>query len=650
MRRSKTRAAMQREYAASPEPMEGLPMSEQVQRTALVNELRGKRGAERCDTVLRHLGDQVLHKDFRIAEKAIDEERRTVKLSFASEDAYRRWWGVEILDCRPSSVRMARLNDGAALLLNHWSDNHIGVVEKASLDKDRVGRATVRLSRSQLGEEVWQDIQDGIRTKVSVGYVIHKMVLEEEDDEKSTYRVTDWEPLEISIVSVPADATVGVGRSRSASDKETSMTEAEKQAAAAAAAAAAEPTPAAKLSADLTRQNAAVTQAAFEQMAARNAQMQEIAARFEAVPGVQDAYKQAHVNAKMTVDAFREVILDLVDKHQAKPTRTGQLEEDRRQQASYGSMPRGAIHGSIKAFKGVGARLGMTDEEAAYRAGMWGLARVTGNVQALRWCADAGMRLLAGDGFDGATFKGAPMDVRAMSEGVFTSAGWLVPAEMSTAIIINRELYGVARRICRMWPMNSATLQIPRWTGGTTSYFVGEGSEGTSSDVSGDQVTLVLKDLMTTTRIGKSTMQDAAIPMAEFLASEHARSGAVKEDGCLIVGDGTSTYGGMQGVRTLLNDSNYAGGKIAAATNHDLFSEIDATDIASLMGILPVYARAGARFVCSGVAEANVFGRLKLSAGGNDSRTLRDGVLESDYGGFPTTCRRALPPTTAASP
>jgi HK97 family phage major capsid protein len=38
------------------------------------------------------------------------------------------------------------------------------------------------------------------------------MILEEEKDGEATYRANDWEPLEVSIVSVPLDITVGVGR------------------------------------------------------------------------------------------------------------------------------------------------------------------------------------------------------------------------------------------------------------------------------------------------------------------------------------------------------------------------------------------------------------------------------------------------------
>ena len=71
----------------------------------------------------------------------------------------------------------------------------------------------VRFGKSARAEEVWQDVLGGIRRNVSVGYMIHKATLVESNEGVETYRVNDWEPFEVSLVSVPADASVGVGRS-----------------------------------------------------------------------------------------------------------------------------------------------------------------------------------------------------------------------------------------------------------------------------------------------------------------------------------------------------------------------------------------------------------------------------------------------------
>lgn len=148
-----------------------------------------------------------------VEKSAIDEATRTATLSFASEAPYERYWGVEILDTTTSSMRQGRLRSGANLLCDHDARDVVGVVESVAIGADRVARAVVRFGKSARAEEVWQDVRDGIRRNVSVGYLIHKAQLVDTKDGQETYRVTDWEPFEVSLVSVPADASVGVGRS-----------------------------------------------------------------------------------------------------------------------------------------------------------------------------------------------------------------------------------------------------------------------------------------------------------------------------------------------------------------------------------------------------------------------------------------------------
>ena len=154
-------------------------------------------------------GHLTRHQEFDRA--AVDEESRTVRLSFSSEEPVERWFGNEVLSHNPEHVRMDRLEAGAPLLWNHNTDVQIGRVESASIENGR-GEAVVRFSKSARGEELYQDVLDGIATNVSVGYRINEMVLDEDDEESETYRAVDWMPHEISLVSVPADFGVGVGR------------------------------------------------------------------------------------------------------------------------------------------------------------------------------------------------------------------------------------------------------------------------------------------------------------------------------------------------------------------------------------------------------------------------------------------------------
>jgi HK97 family phage major capsid protein len=170
--------------------------------------------AEQLNKLQQHIRDKNgLETQYREAELlSVDEENRTATFSFSSEFEVNRWWGVEILDHSPTSVRLDRINNGGAFLMDHDRWDQRGVVLDASI-VDQRGECTVKLSQSVRGEELWLDIKDKIRTQVSVGYHIHEAVLERIEGDKEFYRVTDWEPTEISSVSIAADPTVGLGRS-----------------------------------------------------------------------------------------------------------------------------------------------------------------------------------------------------------------------------------------------------------------------------------------------------------------------------------------------------------------------------------------------------------------------------------------------------
>jgi len=167
------------------------------------------------DTLRGHLAKTggKLERALLVDRAAVDEAARTATLAFASETPYERWWGIEVLNIAPQSMRQGRLRSGANLLCDHDVRDVVGVVESVEIGADRVARATVRFGKSARAEEVWQDVLGGIRRNVSFGYMIHEAVLESTKDGVETYRVTDFEPYEVSLVSVPADASVGVGRS-----------------------------------------------------------------------------------------------------------------------------------------------------------------------------------------------------------------------------------------------------------------------------------------------------------------------------------------------------------------------------------------------------------------------------------------------------
>jgi len=193
-------------------------------------------------------------------QRAADSGDLTVDMAFASAEPYERWWGIEVLDVK--GARLGRLNDGAPLLFNHdWNDlRGVHVPNSVRADADGVLRGQVRItSATQAGRDTIALVETKVLTKASIGYQIITVIekstgkggekiertidgatferlleshgatrdvrgfrraldaavgtIERAGDSLPTYIVTDFEPLENSLVTVPADASVGVGRS-----------------------------------------------------------------------------------------------------------------------------------------------------------------------------------------------------------------------------------------------------------------------------------------------------------------------------------------------------------------------------------------------------------------------------------------------------
>jgi HK97 family phage major capsid protein/HK97 family phage prohead protease len=159
----------------------------------------------------------LVHRAMDMDDRAIDEETRTVMVGVSSEEPVKRSFGMEVIDHSRESMNLEFLNSGRApLLLDHDMERQIGVVESVKLDEEaRRLRAKVRFGRGDLSSEVFNDVTDSIRQNISVGYRVDNRV-EREGDPEEYYRVATT-PMEISIVSIPADQSslVGVGRSSS---------------------------------------------------------------------------------------------------------------------------------------------------------------------------------------------------------------------------------------------------------------------------------------------------------------------------------------------------------------------------------------------------------------------------------------------------
>lgn len=159
-----------------------------------------------------------MKRNLTIDLRALDEEKRTVELSFSSEEPYQRWFGSEVLSHEQNAVDLSRLNDIGVVLYNHNRDKVIGRIDNAWV-KDNRAYASVTFDDDDESEIIYSKVKSGTLRAVSVGYRVDSWEEVSAGKKSSDGRhlgpcsvALKWQPYEISIVSVPADSTVGVGR------------------------------------------------------------------------------------------------------------------------------------------------------------------------------------------------------------------------------------------------------------------------------------------------------------------------------------------------------------------------------------------------------------------------------------------------------
>jgi HK97 family phage major capsid protein len=204
--------------------------------------------------------------------------------------------------------------------------------------------------------------------------------------------------------------------------------------------------------------------------------------------------------------------------------------------------------------------------------------------------------------------------------------------------------------------MSQDTKGVPRRAGGTTAYFIGEGTAITESDMTIDLVTLVAKKIGVLVPMSSELGEDAILSVSDMLATEIAYAFADKEDECGFNGTGTSTYGGITGVRQQLIQralGGVAAGVVPAAsglvrygTGYD-YANISMATLTSLIGKLPSYAEANAKWYGSKFVWSYMLDLL-ADAGGNTMQTIASGV-NKQFLGYPFVVTDVMPKVAATN-
>lgn len=167
------------------------------------------------DEQIRKESEKALYIDAEFAPESLNEEKRTVESVFTTSRKVLRFdrqkweYFYEELSLDPSHIVTERVDKGIPVLDNH--DRFSGVRDllgkaKGLAFKDGIPYTTLRFSRKEVAQVAFQDVADGIVDKTSIGYHVHEYVKKDETLNGLEVRLaTKWEPIEISLVPIPAD-------------------------------------------------------------------------------------------------------------------------------------------------------------------------------------------------------------------------------------------------------------------------------------------------------------------------------------------------------------------------------------------------------------------------------------------------------------
>lgn len=234
----------------------------------------------------------------------------------------------------------------------------------------------------------------------------------------------------------------------------------------------------------------------------------------------------------------------------------------------------------------------------AYRVGMWALAVLHGDAAALSYCREHNVGNLA---------QSSVIDVK---------GGVLVPEEMGAVVDVLRYNYGVIRREARNEPMKGDVKNVPKSTGLVTMTFIGENQEIDETEATFGNIKLVAKKLAAIIRWPRELDEDSVINVADKLVEQLAIALAKKEDECGFLGNGSSTYGGINGLKGTLTDTHHSASLVTTSAGQLAFSDLTLNHFESMMGALPEYATNNAKWYISKAGYAASMQRLQTRPAG----------------------------------
>lgn len=500
------------------------------------------------------------------ASRAAGDDR-TIELAISSEAPYERWFGIEILSHDASAVDLSRLADNAhPLLLNHCTEDQIGVLFNPLIGEDRVLRCKAKFSRSADAEEIFVDVQDGIRQLVSVGYFVDEIVemapppvsddigdmtkwspvrtltgdqfqremrehhgdtfarhgqatARANGDEPTTFLVTRWTPFEASIVPIPADPTVGIGRTTGVETLPTQSAKDQEQ----------QPKPAPIAAPRIVTEKKTMEQKSPAELEIeRRDALQAIGQQYAKYLGPNDL-ADAIRNGR-SVDAFKDFIIERI---QTKHTDTSQIH--------IGLTPK-----EIR-------RYSLGNAIRAATLSDWSQAGFE------RECSEAVAKIM---GRSPEGFYIPSEAFRDFNVGTATESGNLVPTDLRTDLFVDvlRHKLVLGQLGVRIISGLTSSVDMPRKSTASTIGTVTEIGSATESAPATAKVTLSPKRASAFVEVSKQAIIQSAIALESMIRDDLVMGAAVLIENLAINGNGTSPqYTGLRnttGIGTVVGGSN----------------------------------------------------------------------------------------------
>jgi len=447
------------------------------------------------------MSDKVQHRSV-VIDQAVDVEHRTVTASVASETPIQMWsdW-KEVLSHAPGAMRMGQRQKSLPLLLGHDPDRVVGVIDAIRQEDGRT-YATMRFASDEEGEKAFTRVKDRILTNVSIGYRVFKR---SEDEEQKITTATDWEIFEVSLVAMPADASVGVYRSlNQATEKEPLM--GDKNQTTAATAVQKETAPAVQVSENEVR-------------AAERARIQEIETMCRQF-SIDDNRRNDLINRGASVDEARAAIMDTLSAQRQAPAADSKRDFD----------------------------IGMSEAERRSYSLVRALnAHMTGNWREAGLEREVSVELARRMGRDSNGFF-MPTDLPMMRDagynvGTPTQGGNLVKTDllMGSFIDILRNKAAVMQLGATFLPGLVGKVEIPRQSGVSATQWIQETGTVTGSNATFDKVALDMKTIAAKSFVSRNMLRQVTMSVENFVRNELATSIALAIDLAALSGSGSGS-------------------------------------------------------------------------------------------------------------